>query len=132
LMRSPRREIETLPYGIWTTDDGEVMFDRRYRPMWHRGQNGEITEMCGDLWIKRNKQTYLYIGRVDRALEKLLLKAEADFINGLEVKTPVRPFDNCFRRKEPEPTIPVKPVLRLVVCNTSARNVKLFRDFGME
>lgn len=132
MSRYPRRNPENLPYGIWTTDDGAVLFDRNYRPFLHRGLNGEITEMSGDIWVNWKTQKYLYIGRMDRALQKLLLQAEMDFIEGREVRTPVRPFDKCFCRKEPEQTMPVKPFLRLIVCNTSARNVKLFRNFGME
>ena len=75
--------------------------------------------MSGDLWIKWNRQNYLYVGRVDQPLQKLLVQAEQDFIDGKEIKTPIRPLDLCFRRERPKPAS--QPVLTLIVCNTSTR-----------
>lgn len=35
---------KNLPYGRWTCPNGrQVLFDRRYHPMWQRQPNGSVT-----------------------------------------------------------------------------------------
>ena len=42
---------DPLPYGIWRTKDGlEVLFDRRYRPMWQRVE-GLVVRADPTAWI---------------------------------------------------------------------------------
>jgi hypothetical protein len=45
--RNPRA---SLPYGMWTQEDGtEVLFNRSYRPMWKRTPEGEVSKTSG--WV---------------------------------------------------------------------------------
>ena len=49
-----RLAIEILPYGVWRTVDGrEVMFDRKYRPMWQRQAGGRATPADPAEWVQR-------------------------------------------------------------------------------
>jgi hypothetical protein len=104
---SPRRVVEALahPYGIWSCDDGtEIMFDRAYRPMWKRSPGDAASPMQGWERIKWQRQDYLFVGRIDRKLWQQLVKAEADFVAGLEIKSPIRSLEPFVRRVRAEPT----------------------------
>jgi hypothetical protein len=138
MRRPPRRDLLTMPYGIWTTKSGaEVMFDRDYRAMWHRWHPGQrATEMTGDEWIRHDRQDYLYVGRVDRKLYEQLLRAEQDFIEGREVQIPIRPFAHMFRPPaKPTPATPAPAAtrahLKLVWCDGVEKG-PLFREPEME
>lgn len=59
-----------LPYGKWTCADGrEVLFNRRYQPMWERYDSVPV-RLNGDEHIPFTKQEWFYtdknIPRVDR------------------------------------------------------------------
>jgi hypothetical protein len=54
----PRNETERmrqeLPYGVWTCADGtEVLFNRRYQPIWRRTPGGAVKPTKRDEWIDR-------------------------------------------------------------------------------
>jgi hypothetical protein len=87
-----------------TADGAEILFDRGYRPRWHRRPGEAATPMLGNEWIKWNEQNYLFVGRVDLKLYKQLLKAEADFAAGREIQMPIREFDHLLGRKRERQT----------------------------
>ena|SRR6476659_1397893 len=135
MRRPPRRDLLTMPYGIWTTEYGaEVMFDRDYRAMWHRYPGEPATKMSGE----RNRlgtQEYFYVGRVDRKLYEQLLKAETDFIESREVQIPIRPFEQMSRpRAKPTPATPTpaKPGHLKLVWSNGAEKGSLFCKREME
>lgn len=42
----------TLPYGMWTTEQGtKVLFNRNYQPIWVMQPSGEVTEANRDWWV---------------------------------------------------------------------------------
>jgi hypothetical protein len=91
------------PYGVWVTADGaEILFDRGYRPRWHRRPGEAATPMLGNEWIKWNEQNYFFCGVIDMPLFKKLQKVEADFVAGLEIQLPIRPLDECLGRARAE------------------------------
>jgi hypothetical protein len=61
---SSRRECELrerLPYGIWTCADGrEVLFNRRYRPLWERRPGTSATAANPDEWVSWKTQSWFF------------------------------------------------------------------------
>ena len=52
LMRD-RPKYRGLPYGIWRCSDGtEVLFSRRYKPLWSRSPGGAVVAMVGNEWVE--------------------------------------------------------------------------------
>lgn len=50
-----------LPYGIWTCADGrQVLFNRRYQPMWQRMPGEQASEANPDERIPFERQEWLY------------------------------------------------------------------------
>jgi len=60
-MRSAREfRWNELPYGFWQCTDGrEVLFNRRYKPIYER-QSGIATPARRDEWVKYKQQHYFY------------------------------------------------------------------------
>ena len=53
-MREAEKEYYrvTLPYGKWTTEDGtEVLFNRKYQPIWVRHTNKKADIAALDWWV---------------------------------------------------------------------------------
>jgi hypothetical protein len=49
------------PYGVWGCADGrQVMFDRRYHPMWQRSAAGVVTPADPTEWVRFTTQRWLY------------------------------------------------------------------------
>ena len=67
-MRSRRTPLERnhwrralVPYGIWTCADGrEVLFNRRYVPLWQRYPGQEPSRADPTEWVKFVKQSWFY------------------------------------------------------------------------
>jgi hypothetical protein len=52
LMRD-RPKYRRLPYGRWLCSDGtEVLFSRRYKPLWSRSPGAAAVPMVGNEWIQ--------------------------------------------------------------------------------
>lgn len=50
-----------LPYGRWTCPDGrQVLFDRRYRPMWQRSPDGFVSHADPSEWVSYAEETWFY------------------------------------------------------------------------
>ena len=53
--RYPRAQVTRhpdLPYGVWTCLDGrEVLFDRRYRPLWERQKGSPPRRADATEWV---------------------------------------------------------------------------------
>jgi hypothetical protein len=61
----PRNETERmrqeLPYGVWTCADGtEVLFNRRYQPIWRRTPGGAVKPTKRDERIKWTDQKWIF------------------------------------------------------------------------
>jgi hypothetical protein len=119
------REIESLPYVLRTTADGaQVLFDRRYRPIWIRaGVGRSAVGISPNAKVPYVTSVHLWCGTVNKQLMHDLQAFEKNFVLGREVKVPVRPFEHMFATKDKKPAaakpIPTRP--RLVVTNTSTR-----------
>lgn len=53
-MREAEKEYYrvTLPYGKWTTEDGtEVLFNRKYQPIWVKHPNKKANIAAPDWWV---------------------------------------------------------------------------------
>jgi hypothetical protein len=48
-----------FPYGSWTVADGEVLFNREYRPIWQR-RTGEPAQPIDPIWIEWIGQRWFY------------------------------------------------------------------------
>jgi hypothetical protein len=59
-----RRECEMrekLPYGIWTCTDGrEILFNRKYRPLWERYPGKPAIAADPDEWISWSTQEWFF------------------------------------------------------------------------
>ena len=114
----------SLAYGVWHLADGsEVLFSRRYCPLWKRHPDGHVEQMEYERvpWIR---QTYLHFGGVvTKSMGKLLEKTETDFTNGWPVKAlvaridliypGVRPVVRATKREQEEANIKSANVVRL-------------------
>jgi hypothetical protein len=55
------RMRQELPYGVWTCADGtEVLFNRRYQPIWRRTPGGAVKPTKRDEWIDRIDQKWIF------------------------------------------------------------------------
>jgi hypothetical protein len=76
-----------LPYGRWTCDDGrEVLFNRRYHPIWQRRPGAAVERANPDEWVQWVDQQWFYGGAGgllppihSRATLKYLLKVLSEF-----------------------------------------------------
>jgi hypothetical protein len=63
-MREAEKEYYrvTLPYGKWTTEDGtEVLFNRKYQPIWVKHPDGKVDSAARDWWVSNIvKQEWYY------------------------------------------------------------------------
>jgi len=51
----------TLPYGVWTCEDGtKVLFNRAYEPIFKMSPEGNVNRADPMEWIKWVKQEYFY------------------------------------------------------------------------
>lgn len=62
MMSKDSRKIEDmkrdLPYGIWVCEDGrEILFNRRYKPIWQRSPEGKVSPANSEEWVERIKTT---------------------------------------------------------------------------
>ena len=58
-----RRSIrwDMLPYGVWTSADGrQVLFNRRYHPIWQRDTAGNVKVADADERVEWKTQNYFY------------------------------------------------------------------------
>jgi hypothetical protein len=52
---------DNTPYGIWTCADGrQVLFNRRYRPIWQRTPDGKVSRADPGEWVPWKAQEWLY------------------------------------------------------------------------
>lgn len=52
---------ESLPYGKWTCEDGrEVLFNRRYKPIWQRRDGEAATPGDPNERVKFTKEEWFY------------------------------------------------------------------------
>lgn len=64
-MRNPdeiaaRMRLE-MPYGIWTCADGrEVLFNRRYHPIWQRMPGQAATRAKNGEWVTFERESWFY------------------------------------------------------------------------
>jgi hypothetical protein len=91
--RRPIR-IDSLPYGIWLQADGtQVMFNRKYEPIWKRRPGEPATKVTSFEWVPHVRQDYLYLVGDGYGpysdLRNRLLRAERDFAAGLELQVPI-------------------------------------------
>ena len=62
------------PYGIWTCADGrQVIFNRRYKPMWQRLLDGRVVLADPTEWVHWRQQDWFYddgtpTGEVDSSI----------------------------------------------------------------
>src|SRR2546423_12423206 len=121
-MRSPRRDILSLPYGVWTTDDGaEIMFDRTYTAMYRRRPGEPAEQMDPTKRVPGVVRTeYFYVGIVSRELCRKLLQIEHDFVAGGDIEA------RFWKPQEPTKPAetPARPFLKPVVGNS--RNEVLY------
>jgi hypothetical protein len=63
-IKAPKEHEELrrlLPYGMWTCEDGrQVLFDRRYRPLWQRRPGQRATVADPNEWVAWEKQEWLF------------------------------------------------------------------------
>ena len=85
--RAPRRDILSLPYGVWFLEDGEVLFSREYRALWLRRSGKRITKCCGQKRVPpRDRTEYFHQGGVvTRELYRRLIRIERDFVAGANI-----------------------------------------------
>jgi hypothetical protein len=70
-----------LPYGMWTCADGrEVLFNRRYRPIWQRRPGQSTTAADENEWVPWVHQRWFYADGASPWLNKVTLKRCADVL----------------------------------------------------
>jgi hypothetical protein len=91
-IRARHERWYTLPYGLWTCADGsEVLFNRRYQPIWQRAQGHQPAVPVEPSWITFQQQAWFYndgdvfhdrAGRLRTRLRAIL----RDFCAGVDVR----------------------------------------------
>ena len=51
-----------LPYGLWTTDEHEVLFNRSYHPIWQRNKNNyqDVAPVKEHAWIPFKTEQHFF------------------------------------------------------------------------
>jgi hypothetical protein len=80
-MREAEREYYrvTYPYGKWTTEDGtEVLFNRKYQPIWVKHPDGKVDSAARDWWVSNIVKQEWYYDDSNRPYDDQRLKSTRD------------------------------------------------------
>lgn len=69
----------TYPYGKWTTKDGtEVLFNRKYQPIWMKHPDGKVSSAPRDWWVPNIVKQEWYYNNGNRPYGDRRLKVVRD------------------------------------------------------